>query len=309
MSETPFTPEVLPAIAHPLAPVADPPLVLEMPDATVATPAVRFRRIPHLGHLALLGLFLFAGLACAIILILVAVQFRLFGISHLDDAARSLPYAIGTMLAFYLIALVPSAIVFPMLWGRSLPAGLQWNASAVRRLWPWLIATGAGCFLIAVTARSVLHFPDKSPISGLMNTPTAVWIMFAFSVTVAPLCEEAAFRGFVLPAFATAFDWTGEKLTRRAPGALLENGHPSWSLPAMLFGSVVASVLFALVHAGQLGDALGPIVLIFCVSLVLCAVRLITRSLAASTLTHATYNFTLFVIMAIGSHGFQHLHN
>jgi hypothetical protein len=37
-------------------------------------------------------------------------------------------------------------------------------------------------------------------------------------------------------------------------------------------------------------------------------VRLGTRSVAASTLTHATYNFTLFVVMAIGTRGFTHLH-
>jgi hypothetical protein len=110
-----------------------------------------------------------------------------------------------------------------------------------------------------------------------------------------------------LPAFSTAFDWLGEKLSSRPAPALLENGHPRWSIPAMIFASVVTSAIFALFHLSQNGNALGPMVLIFSVSLILCAVRLGTRSLAASTLTHATYNFTLFLIMAISTHGFQHL--
>jgi membrane protease YdiL (CAAX protease family) len=36
-------------------------------------------------------------------------------------------------------------------------------------------------------------------------------------------------------------------------------------------------------------------------------VRLITRSLAASTLVHACYNFTIFFLMLVGTGGFRHL--
>ena len=78
-------------------------------------------------------------------------------------------------------------------------------------------------------------------------------------------------------------------------------------MPAVILGSIFTSAIFAAFHAGQIGGALGPIVLIFAVSLVLCAVRLVTRSLAASTLTHATYNFTLFAMMGVATHGFQNL--
>jgi hypothetical protein len=48
-------------------------------------------------------------------------------------------------------------------------------------------------------------------------------------------------------------------------------------------------------------------VLLYCVSLVLCFARLATRSLAASTLLHATYNFLLFFMMLVGTGGFKHL--
>jgi hypothetical protein len=278
-------------------------------EADIApAPAPRLRRTPNFGDLALLGVLLLAGLACAVIAIFVGVYFHFFGVARIEDIMHSMAYAIGTMVIWYAISFPPALFIFPMFWHKNLLAGLQWNAAAPRRLWPWLMATGASCFFIALAAKALLHFPDHSPIDGLLSTPQAVWIMFAFSISIAPLCEEIVFRGFMLPALSTAFDWTGEKITHRPAPALLAGDHPRWSLPAMILASILTSIGFALIHVGQIGNSLGPIVLIFTVSLVLCTVRLATRSLAASALTHATYNFTLFVVMAIGTHGFQHLH-
>jgi uncharacterized protein len=272
-------------------------------------PAARVARIPHLGHVALLGALMLGGLLSAVLAMFVAAYFHLFGVARIEDAMHSMAYAVGSMAVCYLVAFAPAAAIFPSLWGKSLFAGLQWNAATVRRRWPVLMAAGVGCFGLAFGARTVLHFPEHSPLEGMLSTPQAVWIMFAFAISVAPFCEEMMFRGFLLPALCTAFDWTREKFENRPAPAVLEGGHPQWSLPAMLFASVVTSAIFAMFHFSQNGNALGPLALIFSVSLVLCAARLATRSLAASTLTHATYNFTLFFVMAISTHGFQHLHN
>jgi hypothetical protein len=86
-----------------------------------------------------------------------------------------------------------------------------------------------------------------------------------------------------------------------------ENGHPQWSFPAMAIAAVVTSVPFAGMHAAQTGYSVGPFLLLLGVSTVLCSVRLWTRSLASSTLVHASYNFMLFSIMLIGTQGFRHL--
>jgi hypothetical protein len=59
-------------------------------------------------------------------------------------------------------------------------------------------------------------------------------------------------------------------------------------------------------HAEQTGNSVDAVLLLACVSLVLCAVRLIARSLAASVLVHAFYNFLLFSMMLLGTQGFQH---
>ncbi len=83
-------------------------------------------------------------------------------------------------------------------------------------------------------------------------------------------------------------------------------GYPQWSLTAMIVGSLATSLPFALLHVDQQGRALGPFLLLIVVSLILCAVRLITRSLAASTLVHATYNLFIFVIELAATGGFRH---
>jgi membrane protease YdiL (CAAX protease family) len=60
-------------------------------------------------------------------------------------------------------------------------------------------------------------------------------------------------------------------------------------------------------HGEQTGHSLGPLLLLIVVSLILCAVRLKTRSLAASTLLHACYNLLIFSSMLVGTGGFRHL--
>lgn len=279
------------------------------PDAplTVAPPHTRPARIPHFGHAVLMGVLLLGGLVSSIVFFLIALHFHFRGIASIDLAAHDMAYNLGAMLFLYLFAFVPGAAVFPYLWGEALPAGLQWNASVAVRLRWFLMGTGVCCFGLAVALKSLLHFPKDSPIQGMLNSPSAAWMMAAFAVMLAPLCEEIIFRGFLLPATCTACDWAGEKLTGRRPPALLPNGHPQWSLAAMVAGAALTSALFALVHSGQTGKGYGPIVLLWCVSLILSAVRLKTRSLAASTLTHASYNCSLFVMMFITTSGFRHL--
>ena len=75
----------------------------------------------------------------------------------------------------------------------------------------------------------------------------------------------------------------------------------------MAVGSLLTSIPFAWMHAEQIGHAAGPLLLLMCVSLVLCWARLSTRSLAASVLVHACYNFLLFAIMLVSTGGFRHL--
>lgn len=288
------------SVPEPVPAPAPQPVTVPVPPA--------FRRVPHLGHAALLFALLGAGLFCSAIFMLVSMHYGLFGIRTIEQIKHSLGFNLGAMVIVYVVAFIPAAAAFPYLWGRGVLSGLQWNAPAARRLWPWLAACGVACFGVTLACKSIFHFPDHTPMEDLLRTPADMWLMLVFAVTLAPLCEELIFRGVLLPAFSTAADWTAEKLTRRPPRPLLSNGHPQWSIAAMGFGSVLVSIIFALYHSFQNANALGPLILIFSVSVILCAVRLGTRSVAASTLTHATYNFTLFAVTFVATSGFHHLH-
>jgi membrane protease YdiL (CAAX protease family) len=264
-------------------------------------------RIPNFGHLAILAILASLSLLSAALLTRFALHIRLFGISTMEAAAADIRYTLGGQLAFYLITFAASLLIFPLLWNKSLLAGLQWNGATALRLRRQLFGAALACFGLAILNGILLPGPTDAPIDKIFRTPGAAWLLFAFGFTFAPFFEEFFFRGFLLPALCTAYDWNAERTT----GAPLLppdlNGHPRWSLPAMIVASVVTSIPFALMHAEQTAGALGPFVLLVAVSLVLCWTRLRTRSLAASVLVHASYNFLLFFVMLIGTDGFRHL--
>lgn len=264
-------------------------------------------RIPHLGHLALLMVFATIGFACAIMVGGVAFYFHLFGVTKIEKTATEIHYTLGFEAILYLVTLALSILLFPALWGEDFLAGVQWQGRRALRL-RWKLAWAVlGCFVIAVLDMFVLPAKSPAPITEMFTTASAAWLMFGFGITFAPFFEELAFRGFLLPALCTAWDWSIERSTDKAALPLDEDGHPRWSFFAMAVGSVLTSVPFALIHVEQQGHSLGPFVLIIVVSLVLCAVRLKTRSLAACTLVHAGYNFLLFFFMMVGTDGFKHM--
>ena len=264
-------------------------------------------RIPHMGHIGILFLIALAGLACAAILARAAISYHLFGVSTITEAATEFHYTLGTEGIFYILTFGGCLIVFPLLWHKGFFAGLQWQGKAALQRSGYLFSAALICFLLAMLDGLFLPGPADAPIDRLFRLPGAAWLLFGFGVTLAPFFEELAFRGFLLPALCTAFDWLAEKIHGGPPHCLDESGHPQWSVPSMLVAALLTSILFAPMHADQTGYSIGPFLLLVCVSLVLCGARLITRSLAASVLVHASYNFLLFTFMFLGTSGFKHL--
>jgi len=265
-------------------------------------------RIPHLGHLALLLVLAASmGLLCSTLLVLAGLHFHLFGVSTLDQAKTDVHYTLGSTVALYLATFAAALFVLPRVWRKGFFAGIQWNGPTALCLRWRLFAMGGLCFLLAMLDEILLPSPANAPIDEMFRSPGAAWMMFGFGVTLAPFFEEIAFRGFLLPALATAWDWAIERATGKPPRPLDARGHPQWSIFAMILASILTSLPFALMHADQQGHALGPFLLLVAISLVLCAVRLRTRSVAASVAVHASYNFLLFAFMFLGSGGFRHL--
>jgi membrane protease YdiL (CAAX protease family) len=287
------------------APNGEPPLFQSWTQDQFIAPEVS--RIPHMGHVLLLAVLVGLSLLCVSILTHFALRYRVFGISTAEEAISNVQYTLSSMGALYLLTFVASLLVFPLVWHKNLFAGLQWNGAAALRNRQKLLSTAAVCFVFAIINGILLPGPSDTPIDKIFRSPGAAWLLFAFGVTFAPFFEELVFRGFLLPAFSTAYDWMDERFTGKLTLQPDENGHPRWSFPAMVSASILSSLLFSLMHAEQTGKSLGPFLMLIAVSLVLCWVRLSTRSLAASILVHACYNFMLFTLMLIGTEGFQHL--
>ncbi len=264
-------------------------------------------RIPHIGHFLLMLVLLIVGFLGAVVVLMIALHFHLYGISTLEGTKTEIHYTLGSEGLGYVFTLLACMIVFPMIWHKSFFAGVQWNGATALKLGWRLVGAAFVCLLLALLNSVILPGPEHAPIEDIFREKGAAWLLAIFGVTFAPFFEEMFFRGFMLPSLCTAYDWCVEKIYRKPRLPLGENGHPQWSTPAMAIGAVVTSLPFAGMHAAQTGYSIGPFLLLVGVSTVLCAVRLWTRSLAASTLVHASYNFMLFSIMLIGTSGFRHL--
>lgn len=264
-------------------------------------------RSPNIVDAFLFGILLILGLLITTGFLGVALYFHWFGLRSFAAAQNDTRLALVTQLVIYLVALAGAVPLFRMVWGRSYLGGLHWHAETALRHKGKLVLAAVGCNLIAVLGNYLLPFPEHAPIDKMFGSAGDAWMLFAFGVTVAPFFEEMMFRGFLLPAIATAWDWSVERMTGAPSRGVDAAGNPLWSGAAMVVAALVVSAPFALMHAAQVGNSWGPVSLLYCVSLVLCAVRLWTKSLAASTLVHAAYNFMIFSVMLVGTDGFRHL--
>ena len=299
-AEPALTPSETPAQ---LSPIVEPVLFQSFAQPPVPPPA----RIPNFGHLLLLIPLLGIGMIVAGVIFLAGAHFHVFGVSSLQDAGTEIHYLLGTEAILYVVTFACCLFVFPLFWRESLIAGLQWNGRTALRLRWRLAGAAVVCFVLALVNGEFLPGPTNAPIEKILQVPGAAWLLFGFGITFAPFFEETFFRGFLLPALSTACDWIAETLAGKPRRPLGENGHPQWSFAAMAVASVLTSIPFAALHAQQTGYSIGPFLLLVCVSIVLCGVRLFTRSLAASVTVHACYNFLLFTVMLIGTDGFRHL--
>jgi len=258
------------------------------------------RRIPHLGHAIL-----FFTIAAFMYLVCAAIILSAAHIHTDQEALQHLGLQLLAQVMAYVFTLAFSAWVFARIWSKPFLTGIEWNFLGVRRRWFWIIPLGV---LLSVAAQLTdLHLPQpaKSPLDAFFRTPLNAWLLTLCGVIVFPIMEEVAFRGFLLPAFATAYDWLA--LDRTPAGLRRWETSSLHSIPALIFASVFSSLGFALIHGDQLSFSLGFLAVLFVVSLVLSWVRIKAHSLAASVLLHATYNFTTFATAFIASGGYRHL--
>ena len=257
------------------------------------------RRIPHLGHA-----FFFFSLSIMVYL-LCAVAVLTAAHVHPEQLMQHLGLGLLIQVLAYALTLAAAAWIFPHLWSKPFLAGIGWNILSATRRWFWIIPLGIVLSLAAQVTDAHIPQPPKSPLDSFFHTPLDAWLLTACGVLLFPLFEEVAFRGFLLPALATAYDWLA--LERTPAGLRRWETSTAHSIPALLFGAVFSSLAFTLIHGDQLSFSIGLMAVLFVVSLVLSWVRIKSHSVACSVLLHATYNLATFATAFIASGGYRHL--
>jgi membrane protease YdiL (CAAX protease family) len=198
---------------------------------------------PNIGHTLFFGLIVIlagflVGLGFALSLKHVAPHLH----ETVDQMQTDPRIVIPVEAIVYAIAAAVSLLIFPLFWGRSFAQGVHWRAFIVRhRVW-LLVAIGVATSVVVQFLSNFLPIPKELPIDKFFTNRLGVWLIAIFGVTVAPAFEELAFRGFLLPSLASAWDWIMQRA--RTPRELLvgpaahQPTESGWQQQPALYSSV-----------------------------------------------------------------------
>jgi membrane protease YdiL (CAAX protease family) len=129
-----------------------------------------------------------------------------------------------------------------------------------------------GAAFIVALMSYLIHTPNVStPLTDLMQDRTSVILLATFGVTLGPLCEELAFRGFLQP------------LLVRSLGVVP--------------GILAATIPFGLLHFQEYGNSWRHAVLIALAGASFGWMRQATGSTRAAAIMHASYNALFFFVL------------
>jgi hypothetical protein len=266
--------------------------------------AASLRRIPNIGHA--LVFVCFTGVVLVLLELVLVALGRAPGTEH-DGVAKLLhpKLQIALLATTYLTTLLAAWIFYPLVWQRRFLDGLQWRWAVARNQAAKLVPLG---LLLGVTMQAVTYFitpPKTLPVDDFFHTQTDAWLITLFGTIVAPIFEEVCFRGFLLPAFAIAYDWLS--LPRTAEAHARWHTTTTLTPAALIFSAVLTSIFFALMHFQQVAHLWAALLVLFSISLLLTFVRVRTGSVAASVLVHGAYNGFVFLMVIVQTGGYLHL--
>jgi uncharacterized protein len=282
----------------------DVPEVLPTPEDSAEPPLYPPRRIPHIGHALLFVSF--TGLTLLILEVLLMILGETPAALRAGTIAVAHPkLQIAMLAATYLTTLLAAWAFYPLVWHRDFLDGIQWHWATARAQAVRLITLGVALGVMMALVTAFVTSPKNLPIDEFFLTPTTAWLITLFGTIAAPVFEEICFRGFLVPAFAIAYDWIA---LPRTPEARSRWQTTTTLTPAsLIFSAVLTSILFAMLHAEQVAHLWVVLLVLFSISLVLTFVRVKTQSVAASTLVHASYNGFIFLMTIVATGGYRHL--
>jgi membrane protease YdiL (CAAX protease family) len=171
----------------------------------------------------------------------------------------------------YLLLIGTVKLVLAKRGSRDLLKALHWNWPSPRSA-AGLSILGIAVALIASAVSAHMQVPPNAPILEMLKDKVVAAMFVVFGIAIAPFTEEFYFRGLLYPALQRNIGTTASVL--------------------------ITSVFFALIHASQLANSLGPVSILLIIGLLLTIIRARTDSVAASVVFHVAYNSTLFMVGA-----------
>ena len=190
----------------------------------------------------------------------------LFWALHFQPENRLLELLPGQFLGYLLLFGVLYAIF--RMYGRPFWQSLAWTPPRMPVL--MIVSAGMGAALVVAMVGTFIQTPTtENPMTQLLKDRLSIVLMAIFGVTIGPLCEELAFRGFVQPLLVRSF------------GPV-----------AGIFG---AAIPFGLLHFQEYGNSWKHALLISLAGAAFGWMRHATGSTMASTLMHSAYNALFFI--------------
>jgi uncharacterized protein len=221
-------------------------------------------RYPFWGYsdLALFAGILIASAVAAMTLVSVVVS-----VFHVQVQSK-VAEALAVQSLIYALAFAALALLFRIQYQRPFWSSLGWTGFRVP---PLMVVICGVLTAFGVAAVSVLlRTPTTSNrITEMLGDPKAMVPMAIFGLTLAPLAEELAFRGFLQPLLVRSLG--------PVPGVL------------------AAAIPFGLVHFQEYGNSWRHALLISLAGAAFGWMRHRTGSTMASTLMHASYNAVEFL--------------
>lgn len=209
---------------------------------------------------------LFAGLALPCLLIGSVLVKALIWLLRLHVHSKAMQI-VPAQFAGYAFLFAALYMLFKINYHRPFWQSLGWAATSLRI--PAIIALGCLlAFVIGLLGAALKTQDLETPMKELFSDRSSVLLLGIFGVTLGPICEELAFRGFLQPLLVRSF------------GAGL--------------GIVLTALPFGLLHLAQYAWSWRHGVLITLTGIALGCMRRFTGSTRASAIMHGAYNFTFF---------------
>lgn len=270
------TPDIAPESAP--DPTRGPEIESPLPELPLAAP-----RDPAFGIVDVIAVAIFGFISlavCGFIGIAIAPLFAAFHGATREQIAASPLFLVPIQAMAYIVAFALTRMFITIRAQQDFWGAIKWNFLPAGDMLTFSFA-GAVLALVTQLIGHFLPIPKELPMDKYFDQPSSIYLMMAFGILVAPLMEEIFFRGLVFP---VALRYLG-----------------------LSFATILTAALFAVIHQGQLAHAWAPLSLLFAVGLVLTSIRAVTKSVAASWITHLSYNATLFALLIYATGGLKHL--